>query len=387
MLTLLGLGRMEEIPEGVLLPGALAQPLGRPPIGEIQDGQTYGFPGGPEPTSRHFRQIREAATARNIPVTIRWAEPLGSALLGEGAPVVEGGDLPLGGLLSGLPPGPFSPHDHGLFDPNERVLVFRDVRGGGERMAVRDLTGVELGPLSAIHRPVSRDMSPMLRVLTVMDALRGEGGCPWDREQTARSLRPYLIEEAAEAADAIDLGDPNKVREEMGDLLLQIAFHSRIGHEQGLFAFEDVATTLAEKLLRRHPHVFGEIRLEGGAAVLRQWDQIKRKESGGTRSLRDEVPKHLGALERVEKLLQILGRLEVTPPEVEGAGGEMLTVLERELKRKESPGIALREVGLRLAQGLFSIEEEAARLGSNAVDLPPEDRQIAFLKGFHVREE
>ena len=114
-----------------------------------------------------------------------------------------------------------------------------------------------------------------------MARLRAPDGCPWDREQTHASLCPYLIEECCELLDAIDREDFEHMSEELGDVLLQVVFHAQLAEEAGRFNLEDIARGISDKLVRRHPHVFGEGRLETSGEVLRQWDQIKRAEKAG----------------------------------------------------------------------------------------------------------
>lgn len=139
-----------------------------------------------------------------------------------------------------------------------------------------------------------------------MRRLRGDGGCPWDREQTLQTLKPFLIEEAYEVLEAIDEGNFDHLREELGDLLLQIVFQSQICAEQGRFTFDDVATTIADKLVRRHPHVFGDVRVSGADEVLRNWAAIKREEKGAPDgpppSAVDGVPRHLPALLKADRV-------------------------------------------------------------------------------------
>jgi len=115
-----------------------------------------------------------------------------------------------------------------------------------------------------------------------MSRLRGPGGCPWDREQTHASLRPYLLEEAYETLEAIDAGAPDRLREELGDLLLQVVFHAEMAREAGEFTIDDVVAGLAEKLVRRHPHVFGGARADTADAVLSRWETIKAEEREDT---------------------------------------------------------------------------------------------------------
>ncbi len=146
----------------------------------------------------------------------------------------------------------------------------------------------------------------MERLLDIMRRLRGEGGCPWDRQQTLESLKPYLVEEAYEVLDAIDEGSPEHLREELGDLLLQIVFQSQICAEAGQFTFHEVAAAIADKLVRRHPHVFGDVKVDGADEVLRNWDAIKRGERGAEtetpKSVVDGVPKHMPALLKADRV-------------------------------------------------------------------------------------
>jgi tetrapyrrole methylase family protein/MazG family protein len=135
-----------------------------------------------------------------------------------------------------------------------------------------------------------------------MDRLRGEGGCPWDREQTRESLRPFLVEETHEVLEALDDPDPAKLREELGDLLFQVVFHARIAHERGEFTMADLLAALVEKMIRRHPHVFGD-RLVGSAAeALAQWEAIKQAEGAGRRSALQGVPRSLPGLLRAQRI-------------------------------------------------------------------------------------
>lgn len=115
-------------------------------------------------------------------------------------------------------------------------------------------------------------------LVALMARLRGPGGCPWDRKQTHKSLLKYLREESREVADAINKGDPDDICEELGDLLLQILFHAQIAAEKRRFTMADVVDGLAKKLVRRHPHVFGGMKLKTAADVVANWDDIKKKE-------------------------------------------------------------------------------------------------------------
>lgn len=146
-------------------------------------------------------------------------------------------------------------------------------------------------------------LPPLERLRAIVAALRGPGGCPWDMEQTHASLRAGLIEEAYEVVDAIDARDDANLREELGDLLLQVVFHAQIAAEAGRFDFDAVAHEHCEKLIRRHPHVFGDDSCADSSAVLKRWDEIKRAEKGAApESVLDHVSGALPALTRAEKI-------------------------------------------------------------------------------------
>jgi tetrapyrrole methylase family protein/MazG family protein len=142
-------------------------------------------------------------------------------------------------------------------------------------------------------------------LLSLMARLRGEGGCPWDREQTRVSLRPYLIEEAYEVVQAIDEGSRDHLVEELGDLLFQVVFHCQLGAESGEFTMEDVIEQLCAKMTRRHPHVFGDRVVADAREALAQWERIKHDEAtgtGGAGSGLEGVPASLPALLRAQRL-------------------------------------------------------------------------------------
>lgn len=150
----------------------------------------------------------------------------------------------------------------------------------------------------------------------IIQKLRSENGCPWDREQTHESLRPCMIEEAYELISSIriyqETGSPENLREELGDVLLQVAMHSEIAEEEGLFTMEDVIQDVAEKMIRRHPHVFGQVQVENSNEVLRNWEEIKRGEKEGKdwalTPLR-EIPQELPALIRGVKVQKKINKL------------------------------------------------------------------------------
>lgn len=147
----------------------------------------------------------------------------------------------------------------------------------------------------------------MERLLEVMRRLRGPDGCPWDKAQTHQSLRPYLLEEAAEAIDAIGKGDPHELAEELGDVLLQVAFHSVIAEQEGTFTYSQVEQHIVDKLIRRHPHVFGDVQADTPEAVTANWQAIKAREGKTPGSICDQVPRSLGALARATEIQKKMG--------------------------------------------------------------------------------
>lgn len=163
------------------------------------------------------------------------------------------------------------------------------------------------------------------RLIEIIASLRGPQGCPWDREQTHASLKPYLIEEAHEVCDAIDGGTPEQLRDELGDLLMQPILHAQLAAEAGTFDLAEVLRSINDKLVRRHPHVFGDVKAETPAQVLRNWEQIKQQEqfeAGETarpRSLMDGIPHSLPALYRAQRIQDKFARVGFDWPSVDGA--------------------------------------------------------------------
>lgn len=147
-------------------------------------------------------------------------------------------------------------------------------------------------------------MSNIQKLLDVMARLRNpDGGCPWDLAQNFASIAPYTIEEAYEVADAIDRGDREALKDELGDLLFQVVYHAQMAREQGAFSFEDVVTSVTEKMIRRHPHVFGNGSAASAADVEKRiWEEEKAKEKPNRESVLDDVPLALPALRRAQKL-------------------------------------------------------------------------------------
>jgi tetrapyrrole methylase family protein/MazG family protein len=160
-----------------------------------------------------------------------------------------------------------------------------------------------------VQQPATESRYPLDPLIAVMAKLLGPDGCPWDREQTHQSLRQYLIEESYEVIDAIDEGEMNKLREELGDLLLQVVFHAALASKRGEFDINQVVAGIVAKLKRRHPHVFGTVQVDNAAQVVQNWEAIKQTEKTGTeqgvaarRSLLAGVPRYLPSLQRAQKV-------------------------------------------------------------------------------------
>ncbi len=156
-----------------------------------------------------------------------------------------------------------------------------------------------------------RQKHPFDRLAAVMAALRSPRGCPWDRRQTHKSLKPYLIEEAYEVIEAIDSGDPDLLMEELGDLMFQAFFHAQLAAERGRFDIHGVTRALADKMVRRHPHVFGSEQVRGAGDQVLRWEAIKRQEKKNLarKSALDGVPKAMPALLRARRLLSKAGKV------------------------------------------------------------------------------
>jgi XTP/dITP diphosphohydrolase len=195
-------------------------------------------------------------------------------------------------------------------------------------------------------------MKPAINdLLRVMARLRAPNGCPWDREQDHLSIRWHAVEEVYELLDAIESRDDFEMEEELGDMLLQVVFHCQLAKERGVFDFDRVARRLVEKLIRRHPHVFGETKVKDIDQVWANWEKIKRAEKHGTRSARpsalDGIPKHLPALLRAEKLVKKARRADLAEP----------------------PASARKLTRARLAHELFELAQLAQSKGWSAEEL------------------
>jgi len=234
----------------------------------------------------------------------------------------------------------------------------------------------------------------------IMKKLRGEGGCPWDREQTHESLKRYLIEETYETIEAIDTKNGAKMADEMGDLLLQIVFHAQIGEENETFNIDDVTNAICEKMIRRHPHVFGNVSAETAEQVLVNWDEIKKEENGQntvTETLKS-VSSYLPSLMRAQKVQSKAAKVGFDWSDVSGAI-EKVTEETNELKQaiemgenteeelgdllfavvnvsrfiKANPEQALTGTINKFVRRFEHIEQNAQNYGKNLVELTMEE--------------
>jgi tetrapyrrole methylase family protein/MazG family protein len=191
-----------------------------------------------------------------------------------------------------------------------------------------------------------------------------EGGCPWDLEQTHETLKRYLLEEAYEALDALDAGDPHRLAEELGDLMMQVLLHAQVAEDEGEFVIEDVVRHIAEKLIRRHPHVFGDVEVSGAQEVLRNWETLKKAERPEDDSVLSHVPHALPALAQAQSLQSRASKAGLGPAPV---SAESIARAVRELAASPDEPAAER-IGailfdlVALARGRDVDAEEALRL-------------------------
>ena len=310
----------EEVYDAIVarvLDGALA--------GEV----VYAVPGHPLVGEESVRRLLAAAREQGIPVSVAGSESFLDAVLGalrlslgDGLVVMDALALDRVAPRPDLPLVLYQVYDRDtasaaklrLMEEYPDDWLVRVVRHAGEpdaetveEMLLHLLDRAPCDHLTAVYVPPlprERRRAVFTDLVEVMARLRGEGGCPWDREQDHVTLKRYLIEECYEAIDAIDAGDMAALCEELGDVLLQVVFHARIEEEAGRFDVRDVVAGIVEKLIRRHPHVFGDLDVAGADEVLRNWERIKRAEKGeGWRdSVLDGVPSQMPALMRAMEI-------------------------------------------------------------------------------------
>jgi tetrapyrrole methylase family protein/MazG family protein len=201
---------------------------------------------------------------------------------------------------------------------------------------------------------MTEDINGFDRLVALMRRLRAPGGCPWDAEQTHESLKRYLIEETYEVVEAIDKKDPDLLKEELGDLLLQPIFHSAIAEERGEFAMPDVIDAICDKLVRRHPHVFGNQVVKSAGEQVERWEQIKKQEKGEERkSALSGIPPQMPALMKAQKLTEKAARVGFDWEDID----QVFAKVMEELKELEDSMIAgdQAEIEAELGDLLFAI--------------------------------
>ena len=207
-------------------------------------------------------------------------------------------------------------------------------------------------------------MGDIARLREIVARLRSPGGCPWDREQTHESLRAALIEECYEAIEAIERADDRNLREELGDLLLHVVMHAHMAAERQAFSFEDVVEAICEKLIRRHPHVFGEVSVSGSAQVRDLWQKIKRTEKGETSSLIVDPPSAFPALLQAQHVQKEAARVGFDWNDVSEVFDK---VVEETSELREAIACARRDqIEGELGDLLFSVVNLARKLGVDA---------------------
>ena len=232
--------------------------------------------------------------------------------------------------------------------------MFR-ARGSNARMAPTDEHSQDSTPRLAVQHGAT-----LPRLVEVMRRLLAPDGCPWDREQSLQTLRPFVIEEAHEVVDAIDSGSPAELREELGDLLMQIVFQTALTERQGWFGLDDVVDGICEKLVRRHPHVFGDTQVSGTDEVLANWEKLKAAEKKD-RGLLDGLPRSLPALLRAVRIGEKAARVGYDWPDLSGVRAkvdEELTELDVALA-----GDDVERVQEELGDVLFALASLARKRG------------------------
>lgn len=217
----------------------------------------------------------------------------------------------------------------------------------------------------------------LLDLVRVMARLRGPGGCPWDHEQTHGSLGRHLLEETHETLEAIDADDQDGLRDELGDLLLQVVFHAQIAAEDGSWDVDDVAEGIVAKLIRRHPHVFGDVEVAGPDEVLTNWERIKADEKGERAPVDDDIPETLPGLARAAKVQRRAAGFGFEWRTRQGAMGALREEVD-ELDRASDPTNAEEEIG----DVLFATVALARKLGVDA-----ESALRRTIRGFSDRYE
>lgn len=409
-------------------------------LGQRPEGVIYAVPGDPFVAEATCPEIARRARARGIPVRtlagISFLEPTWSALGLDPFPRLTLADA--FELASAHHP-PFPPdfpaliaqiHSRHMASEVKLTLMahypdehpVKLVHGAGtDAELVEDLPLYEIdrsphtGLLTSLYVPPLARYTSFESFQEVVARLRAPDGCPWDRKQTHHTLRPYLIEEAYEALDALDSEDPAKLAEEMGDLLFQIVIHAQIAAEDGEFTMADIVQGISTKLIRRHPHVFGDVKVEGVEGVLVNWEKLKAEERAAkgesAKSLLDGVPKAFPALAQSAAYQQRAARVGFDWPDVEGVFdkiaeeleeirtapdavaraaeiGDLLFVITHLANWYEvNPEDALRETNARFRQRFSHIENSARTLGCEVSELTVDEMNVLWDEAKRLARE
>ncbi|MCP3029689.1 nucleoside triphosphate pyrophosphohydrolase [Halobacillus sp. A5] len=306
--------------------------------------------------------------------------------------------------------------------PDYEVTVVTAAGGRDEKLVKVSLEeldrAVEVNNLTSVYvPPVSKEQlnHQFFRLREVIRDLRGPGGCPWDQKQTHESLRKYLIEEAYELIDAVNRQDDENMIEELGDVLLQVMLHSQIGEDDGFFTIDEVIQTVTDKMIRRHPHVFGEVQVEDAEEVVTNWDQIKKLEKGEEpESLLDRVPVSFPALLQAEDLQKKAAKVgfdwdnvELVLAKVEEEWREFLEAeqaLDREEMEKEfgdwlfaivnaarhykiNGETALQRTNQKFRYRFSSMEKQANKVNRKLEDYSLEEMEQLWVQAKYEKEE
>ena len=399
-------------------------------LGRRPEGVVYAVPGHPMVAEATTREIFRRGQEEGLPVRVieglSFLDPVFSALQIDPMPkmsLVDAFDL------ASLHVPNFPPDSPALvaqiysrevasdvkltlmevYPDGHPVMLVHAAGGEGERVEALALHAIDqseyIGLLTALYVPPLAEATSLEGFQETIAHLRAPDGCPWDREQTHLSLRPYLLEEAYEVLAALDSGDVSALREELGDLLLQIVLHSQIANEEGEFRMAEVIQGIQTKLIRRHPHVFGDVAVDGVTTVLQNWEKLKadeRKNNGKSKaSIFDGVPVALPALSQAEQLQSRAARVGFEWPELQQVydkvheelqevrqansieeraweiGDILFAMVNLARTLKVEPESALREASLRFRFRFQFIEEKARASGRNFSELSI-DEMLAY---------
>lgn len=218
---------------------------------------------------------------------------------------------------------------------------------------------------------MTQEFPQVSRLLWVMAQLRDPNtGCPWDLQQSFQSIVPYTIEEAYEVADAIEFGSMSEVKDELGDLLFQVVFYAQLGKEQAEFDFEAIAQTVADKLIRRHPHVFSDVKVNSTTEVLQNWDAIKKQERAGKgendNSILANIPKGMSPLVRAHKIQKRCAKVGFDWPEIAPVVSKVEEEIQEVLAEVNQPRVDQEALELEVGDLLFAVVNLARHVGVDA---------------------